>query len=231
MLTFNYFLSHIKGKLGAYINKLPELTDEEIIKVLRIQTLYKLSVYYPRPIQVVVNVEEHRNLDQGGTSRFFIVTPDGSEIINTSEVFAPTNGNYSSGYTFATSYAGDLINNLSKPETIKFIGSFEPPNIVSIQPNIPLHWSWFILKVNTVHRDFNTVKPGLISSVEKIALGDVAELIKGSRGFFTTINSEYGQIDLNLDVLNDAISAKEEEYKRMEESLHLQSNRQKIYYA
>lgn len=231
MLSNNYFLSLVKGRLGAYVHRLPELTDIEILRIFKKVSLFKISVYYPREIPVVVDTAKHvyQSNQFNVNGMYYVVTPNREEIINIASLHTPTLS--TNGVFMNTQVLGDMINGLASGEKLTYVPVFHPPNMVEISPNPPPNWAWFMLKVNTVHIEFNTLKPGLVRSIEKVVLGDIAEFIKSTRSFFKIINSEIGSIELNVDDLDKFISEKEEEYKRFEENIHKQSNRKKVWFT
>jgi hypothetical protein len=219
-------LRHVKAKFGGFVNSL-ELSDEEMTDILLTSTLEKISITHPKEVTVMVKRIEEAVPFQPEIGRFYINTEE--TIINIAQFLTPNNMAFSYGATNIDPFAsamdigGDMEN--------AYIPRFEAPNTLVISPNPPIGWLQFLVRLNVVHSDFNTVKPGLLLSVQKVAAGDITEYILGERANFNEINSEFGSINLQLDKLEDAITKRDEVLQDLSDKIVLQSNRRKVWFA
>jgi hypothetical protein len=210
-------------KLGTTARKI-ELTDNDIIKILKEETLPKISNYFPRRLDVVIIPAKHEITSIPNKSTFII--PVEETIINVIEVIMPTG----MGDLASIASQGSFIAFEDVVSDLVFHPNFEPPNKFTVYPNVGSTISYFTIGINVIHQNFQTIKTGIFEKVKKVALGDVSEAILAMRNQFQAINSEYGEINLNLDYLEKLIQEKDEMMNMFEDKYGLVAARKKVYF-
>lgn len=209
----NYLVSHVKGRLGATHRKL-ELDDVAIVKCLTEETLPTLSIYFPYYLEYVLECAKHKVPD---TDRMYYLprTFDDMYTLMSVEKVIPISGVAAfQGNNFnvlgndligsvssflnskvATSFAGAF----SAPATFQFL----PPNMIRLQNQAMGDGDSILVQCRVTHKhDFSTFPFGLLETVKKLALFDVSLDVYGIRKYFSSLNTTFADIQLNLDDLN-----------------------------
>lgn len=212
MVNINLLLNHIKARLGAS-HKPIELSDEAIVQCLQENTLITLSTYFPffcqYPLSQSERVDNQENL-------YFI--PDEIHDFKTLavELVIPSYvGSMGSAFQF-TPLGGDIqaiiermsslrfANNLASIMTNPLTHTFIPPNMLRVMGhNIGNATGTSLMAVlRTTHRkDFTTLPFGALDIIKELAFYDVALDILSIRKYFSQINTNFAQIELDLDPL------------------------------
>lgn len=218
----NRILRKVKLKLGASARKL-ELSDDEIIEIIKENTMRTFSIYSPYEERVTIIPEKHqiKTLDKLDT----YIIPTNSDIINIKELVLPSMGN-APGFVGIGSDMGIVDFDPQITPTTRFVR----PNRLEVYPNLSQAVNHFVLIINVVHPDSTTVKLGLLDKLFILATGDVAEAILAMRNQFQDINSEFGAINLNIDYLQTLVSERNDLLQKFDDNLGLLAERKKVYF-
>lgn len=209
MVNINLILDHVKARLGAS-HKPIELSDEAIIQILQEVTLPQLSIYKPYFCQYRLSND---NKVEGMANTYFI--PDEIEdfkVIGVELLLPGSAGGNMQPYYFAP-LGGDLQSIIVGMSNHKLASSVVSMNInpltfTFLPPNMLRIFSGYgqaemIAVLRTTHKkDFTTFPLGMIEDIKKLAFYDVALDILSIRKYFTQVNTNFAQIELDLDPLN-----------------------------
>lgn len=238
MLTSTEVIRYIEMRLGYKFTQL-EISQEEILEVIRMETLPTYSKYFPYTINTTINTVQ--DLVPNTTNVFFLKSD--TEIINVNRVLTNSLiGQYSTVDSIATQISPafysdpisrqldrDLISSVKNPITFKFI----PPNKIEITPKSILGLSSIMIQINTVHPDyFGTIPLNMREYFLKLALYDVQIMLFHIRRRFQNIQTTFGEMELFIDELQEAEDKKREllEEKFLINSIKA-SNRKKLIIA
>lgn len=206
----NDIIRHIKGRLGAYTRKL-EISDEAIISILEQETLPTLSVYFPYYIDYILDTEDSRLPDT--RNQFYLPSEiEGFYLLGVERVLPAMGGSQSTG--MGNVYGGVMpsINNYINmkldatilsafmiPDTFTFF----PPNTIRLNGELNFTaYKRMLLTLKVTHnKNFSTFHPGLRETIMKLAMFDVSLDILGIRKYFQNLSTTFGEVDLNLDIL------------------------------
>jgi len=230
-LSTSYLVNHIKSRLGASVRGL-ELDNDAIALVLKEETLRTLSLYFPKFIGYIVDIEKDQvGRDQG---LYYIDTPTallGVELILSMNGL----GNYTyydrtysiCPFEYILTYLQKEILDYTRVPTTC---SFEPPNKVRVSPNpATMMGKKVVLKLKVAHSDFQEFHPGLLETIKKLALCDVKLDILGMRRIFNNINTSMSDIELSLGTYEEAETKRDDLLEKIRASMHLSANRRKIF--
>ena len=220
-------LQYIELNLGASLQVL-ELDANEIMEVVRTQTIPTFSIYWPN--YKLLKVDPAEDKVPGRFNTFYLKTD--LEIIGVSKVLAE---NYmgNSGLPLAY-YDSDPVNRQMTADIASMFlqpitFSYEPPNIVSVFPKTQL-LGQFTVEVMTVHPDhLATIPYGYRNEFLECALYDVRIALYPIRQRFSTINTTFGNVELFMDKLDSAFDDKKQLLERWRTNFIKSSRHRKIF--
>ena len=206
----NDIIRHVKARMGAYSRKL-ELDDDSLIRILEQETLPTLSVYFPYYIEYILDTVT--NQLPGANNQFYLPSEiEGFYLLGVERVLPCIGASQSTG--MGNVYGGVMpsLNNFINMKLDQTILSafmvpntftFFPPNTIRL--NGELNFTMYkrlnlTLKV-THNKNFSTFHPGLREIIMKMAFYDIALDILGIRKYFQSLSTTFGEVDLNLDML------------------------------
>lgn len=238
----NEIVNHIKSRLGATHRRL-ELSDQDIVRLLHTETLMTLSVYNPFFVEYMLNTANDRV--EGSENTFNVPTELQGFRITGVEKVLPAAG-LPSGYGLAGASFGVLGTDLSvgitaflnsklaagvastflPPETFQFI----PPNLLRVYNIFPQGRLYCILRA-THRKDFGTVPFGLLETVKRLALADVANDLLGIRSYFQNVGTAFGELNLNVDQLKEWADKRDDVIELLRKNQLKNTGVRKIYVA
>lgn len=208
----NDIVNHIKARIGTYKRDI-ELDDDAIIRCLEQETLKTLSVYFPYYLEWSINA--NTDLVPGLSNTYYLpeliagshfiigverVLPT-SSVIGQSQVSNIFGGVLPSLGNFVDNKLSSTMNSLlTMPDTFTFL----QPNMLRVNNlnNTSIN-NTLVTTLKTTHRrDFTTFPFGLRETIKKLALYDVCLDVKGIRQYFTTVNTTFGELNLDMDFFN-----------------------------
>jgi hypothetical protein len=224
-------VNSVKARLGAGMRGI-ELDNDSIAKVLRDETLPTLSIYFPRFINYVIDMDE----DQVGRQKGLYYVEWPTQILG-AEIITSLNG-VSNATWYDRSFSIcplDFIMSFMQKEitdftTVPFTVEFLPPNQIQINPNPPRGtMNKIAVKLKVAHADFAQFAPGLREIILKMATYDVKLDILGFRRIFSNISTSMADIELTMGTFEEAESKRDELIEKIRGQAHLSANRRKIY--
>jgi len=213
MLNEQQVLNFVKTRLG-YPNLPLEFNDDQILDYIRMNTIPEFSKYIPDVHEVPLDTSDPRSQTEiDNVFKFY--DPDDLTIIDIVEVYFsmaewaivghPIIGLFGGGNEAAAKYlqqvdeAGTVHKWAYLRETYEFI----KPNKIRIipVPNGPVT----IRYERFHHPDFSTIEHEYIKMFLDLCWADVAIWLGGIRKYYRTINTPFGEIELNADdLISDA---------------------------
>lgn len=220
-------LQYIEMNLGASLQVL-ELDANQIMDVVRTQTVPTFSIYYPHYHLLTINTAEDKVPNRFNT--FYLKTQ--MEILGVSKVLAE---NYMGNSGLPLAYydsdpvnrqmTADIASMFLQPITFQY----EAPNIVSVFPKTQLLGN-FTVEVKTVHPDhLATIPLGYLNEFLECALYDVRIALYPIRQRFSTINTTFGNLELFMDRLESAYDDKRQLLERWRNNFNKSSRHRKIF--
>ena len=233
MITIAEVADRVKARLGTSVHKL-ELTEEEIGKCLRDETLRTLSIYFPR--EEVISVQPGRDDYPGDPDRgsYRIRSAQELEVVGVVELIGlGMSARHGTGLTHVRRVMSfqDIVSEklvtMTEGLSVPYQAQFEPPDKARISPNPPEEP--FLLRIHTVHGGFGSFPLGLRETIMRLAECDVRLDVLGARQHFTSVSAEFAEIELNLGPFEEARTQRDELIERMTSKKHLTSTRKKVW--
>ena len=220
-------LRHIKKKLGASHHNI-ELLDNHIMETVFQETLPIFSRYFPYFNRIVVTPSiDHVD---GRAGIYYLKTP--LDILGISRVLV---GNIVTHLTSISNFysnpvdrqfLADLEGLVINPFTFKWW----PPDKLEVFPKSLSYLEPFLVEVKCVHpKHLQTIPDTMREEFFKLAVYDVRDGLYQIRKRFSTLNTAFGNIELNMQDLEEAESKREELLEKWKTNFIKSANRQKIF--
>lgn len=204
-------LDIVKSAFGVPEN-LIELDDERIIHILTTEVRRDFSKYHPLEQTFTLNESDLVNID----SNIYIIPEDKcKEIMNvklvlddaTSVLSGFSAANRQVDYDLFDSLDRSLLNQgSSRAGQLTF--KFQHPNKLAVNERSS---NTLIVKANTLHlEDFSSVAFNEQDILERYAKINIAEKLVGIRRKYGTFNTPFGEIQLDIETINEIIAGKTE---------------------
>lgn len=225
-------LRYIETELGFKFTDL-ELDEEEILKVVKNQSLYTFSRFYPYTVRHLIDINKDKV--EGIDSRYYIKTD--WEIQSVKQVFLSNmvydgiqiGGIYNVNYDYLDNqFVNDFISMASCPVTFMY---HDEDKTLEIFP-AKYTKGTILTEIYVVHsEDFSTIDIKMRDEFLKLALYDVQKALYLIRKRFANLNTPYGNIELFIDDLQDATSKRDELLERWRHNFYKSPKRKKIFIA
>jgi hypothetical protein len=229
MLNISQIVNRLKAKLGVRVRRL-EISDEEIISLIMEESLPAFSVYFPFNTHLVL--EPGKDLVPGYGNRFYLRTELG---VNSITSIRPYDANIrrshvsQMGGTAFDAMAVQANADMNSAFHVPITFHLHPPSIVEIDP-MP-YSTKLIVEYDTNHFDVGTLHNGYREEFLKLCEYDLKIDLLGQRKFFSSISTVFGEVELNLESLEEASDKRDELLEKFDEKHLFSSNRQKIWYG
>ena len=233
-ITTSDVINRIKVRIGSLAHVM-ELSDGDIRKCIRNETLRTLSVFFPRIVDVPVNLTQDEDTEAQDKGTFFIRWSE-TDILGCEEAVG-LGYSYDDGYGRLSRYSGrrsggvlnQIVDNIAEGLTSPFLPEFIPPNKVLVTPNPVGRRNTFVLTCKVAHSDFSKFNPGLREMIMELAEYDVKMDLLSVRQYFANVQAEFATIELNLGPLEEAVSNRRELLEKIRPKFHLSANRRKVW--
>ncbi len=227
MLNPSLVLNHIKRQLGYPVMKI-EYSDEQILELVREESIREWSYYIPNKAKVSLNLELEANKVPGRGNEFYINEPEGREILNVVELYFDQSNLYIHGHPpmgvfnefelrdFALQTHQAMTTKMFSPFDITF--EFSHPNIIRISP-MPINHE----RVCTVEyermseEDFSEIPNDVHRLFLDLATADVMIVIGRLRKKYGSgLRSPFGEIPLESEIHEEGKELKREVIEKLE---------------
>ena len=236
----NEIVNHVKSRLGATHRRL-ELSDQDLVTLLQQETLTTLSVYNPFYVEYMVDTTTDRveesdntfNLPQEifgfrviGVEKVLPSSSTGMGVSSASFGMLGTDLSTAISAFLNAKLSAGVANTFLPPETFQYI----PPNLLRIFNIFPQVKMYCVLRT-THKKDFSTLAFGLLETVKKLALADVANDLLGIRTYFQNVGTTFGELNLNTDQLKDWADKRDELIENLRKNMLKNTGTKRIYVA
>jgi hypothetical protein len=200
-MDHTYLLNRARVFIGRGVTGEIDFSDEDLLKLLDQKTLPTFSIYMPWMEDVQIDVRRDQ-IDPGRVGIFQLRT--NSTIIGVERIRETTEA--FGAYPFSMQMAGDtldrqLVADRRSMTEVAITHEFSAPNIVEVFPK-GLIYTLLTAKTRMVHPlHLRTVPFGARETLEQLYLADVATDILNVRRYYSTLQTPFGEINLNLDHL------------------------------
>jgi hypothetical protein len=221
-------IRHIRMRLGLSHNVSP-VDDEKILEVVKQESLYTFSKYYP--YMFTVNIYESKDQLELQRGIYYMETAD-LEVLGISKIFRTSHYLYDKWPIYnidAFNYQmySDMASMVSVPSTYLF----RPPNKVEVYPKFYTPAD-FMIEVKCIHPEhFMTVPLNLRDQFLELAVLDARVAIWQILKNYGNINTAFGSLSLNLDDYQNAMDEKRTLLEKWDEKFYMEPNRKKIFIA
>jgi len=228
-MTQTELIEIIKMTLGA--SHIPfEIDDDGIMDIIRLRTLPSFSKSFPH--MEIVDVDPIRDrINPSEYGKYFLrsdlkVTGVAKAFRN--EQATQFRNMYGAQITNLFDYQAfmDSISAVYTPDT----WAFHPPNIIEMFPKY-YNADQLLVVAKCEHPDhLMTIPEGLRDEFIDLALADVKIALYPIRKRFASVNSTYGNIELNLEVLENGREERKEILEKWHREFFKEPNRKKIFF-
>lgn len=208
MLTWDYIVRRVKNELVFPYNFI-ERTDQEIIDYLKDTVLREFSMYFPSQGRMSLDLSDPNNLVPGQTNEFYLVEPEGREILTVKTLIPsmagmmvfghPILGPWSYGqipnYLMATNQANDSYVFQSFEKKIELI----PPNILRVTPMLDAGMCTVEYEKILILEE---IYPTLEQYFVDMCIGKAGVWILKLRSMYENVETPFGKISPNTDKLS-----------------------------
>lgn len=225
MLTMDQVLRFIKRNL-AFPFQVLELQDEEIQEYVVENTLQEFSHYYPDKLgRLYIDVTRDKVPQFTGGNHFFIVDPDGREILRANEVVFPTPPEVTFGHPLFGPFSQYELREwglqVETSKNIKIFSSFDyqleftHPNILRVSPRPTTN---FTVIYDRIHAsDLSSIPNAVEHLFRKLALADIKIIIGQMRRRFSgNLRSPFGEIPISDHILDEGKEEKREVLEKLD---------------
>lgn len=220
MLNSTQVLGYIKDNL-AFPGMHLEWDDEKIIQYVQDYSLKEYSHYFPEVKTLGLNLQLDANKVPGRQNEYYIVEPEGAEILNIVEIyFSETTHIFYGHPPLGPMSQGELRTwslDVSVSQMLKAFGEWDytyeffHPNRVRISP-IPTSELWVAVEYERMQpSDFRGVRNDLRQFFLELALADVMIAIGRIRKRYGggNLRTPFGEIPLESDIYEEGKEKKE----------------------
>jgi len=231
-MNLTSMLKSIKRRLGVTMFK---LDDKDLIDILKEETLYTFSTYFPHYITVkhdlsTMKVQGKPNyyyINKAAVGNFQILSIEDMKVSDVMSAYLPYTTTYSAIDIFTDiQMAATYEDMISTPITFYYV----PPDQFMIDAG-PSMLTNLNVQFTVVHPDnLSTVNPSFKEQLLKLATLDIQIYLYNTLRHMDKIDTSFGQVDLKIDRWEDAEdkrSALLEEW----DANYLASRRRKIFRA
>jgi hypothetical protein len=203
-------LARARAFLGQGLTGQTDFKDADFLRCLEEQTLPVFSIYVPWKEDVTIDVRR----DQIDPSRPQIFALRSLQpIISVDHVREATDA--FGAFPYSPLFNGDtldrqLIADRRSMTEIALTVEFRPPNVVEVFPK-GLCYVYLTCKCNLVHpAHLRTVPMGAYEDLKELFLCDLAADVLSVRQYFTSIQTVFGELNLNLERLQKQVDKRDE---------------------
>lgn len=228
MLSPASVLRHVKRQLGYPVMKI-EYTDEQILELIRDDSIREWSYYVPNKAKCDLNLQSENVQVPGRANEFYISEPEGREILNVIDLYFDESELYSLGHpplgVFSEFELRDFALQTHQAMTTKmfsnwdFTFEFSHPNVVRISP-LPIHNQRVITveyermsaeDFSEIPNDVHRVFLDLCTADTMIALGRIRKKYGGG-----TLRTPFGEIPLESEIHEEGKELRREVIEKLE---------------
>jgi len=201
--SWENLLDYIKGELGAPVIQI-ELTDDQIMDIIKMHTLPMISRYFP--LTRYYFLTENENCVQHNPTRIYKIKNFPYKILKIERIIAKPNIiDYNQNIAVAL-FAGDITNvlaanNMMQSKTVVMADDsyiFRPPNTIELikSDNNFHNYNDFIAELACVHDNPTTLDADGYDYLKDLSLAEIKIRLGAIREKFQNFSTPVGQVQL-----------------------------------
>ena len=200
-LDHTWLLNRGRAMLGQFVTGRTDFHDKDLLAVLEAETLPTLSVYLPWLCDVEVDIVADQLPGRQGV---YQLRRAPGEIIGVSRIMEGVGAFGAFPYDpllFGDVLDRQLVADRQSMSVVEITWKFTPPNVVEIFPK-GLTYQNLHFETRLVHpTHLKTVPFGARETLRDLYLADLATDVLTARQYFQTLQTVFGELQLNLERL------------------------------
>ena len=231
IIDHTWILNRARSFLGQNVTGQIDFKDEDILACLDQETLPTLSIYLPHYQDFPVDTDKDRINGQEGV---FQIRAPGERLLGVNRVregIAAFGSMMYDPMLFGDMLDRQLVADRQSASELSVTWDFRPPNIIEIFPKA-LQYSQINIECKCVHHThLRTIPPTAREILRELFLADLAIDVLGVRQYFQTIQSVFGEIQLNLDRLQQQADKREAIVEKLEQKQFKSAHARRLWIA
>ena len=216
VIDTTWLLNRAKAFIGSNVTGPVDFTDEDILRCLDEETLPTLSIYLPWLYDFEVDISRDQIPNREGV---YILNTGSERLLGVNRVREGV-GAFGQ-FPYDASLFGDtldrqLVADRQSATEICLTFDFRAPNIIEIFPK-GLQYSSIFVECKLVHpTHLRTIPPTAREILRELFLADLAADVLSVRQYFQNLQSPFGELNLNLDRLQQQADKRQEIIEKLE---------------
>jgi hypothetical protein len=230
IIDTTWLLNRARAFIGMNVTGPVDFTDEDILTCLDQETLPTLSIYLPWMYDFKVDVTNDV-LDRDGV---YMIRTNGERLLGVNRVREGVGA--FGAFPYDVTLFGDVVDrqlvvDRQSATDLTLTFDFRAPNIIEIFPK-GLQYSEFYVECKCVHpTHLRTIPPTAREILRELFLADLAIDVLSVRQYFQNIQSVFGELNLNLDRLQQQAEKRTEIIEKLESKQHKSAHARRLWIA
>ena len=231
IIDHTWILNRARSFLGQNVTGQIDFKDEDILACLDQETLPTLSIYLPHLQDFAIDTEK----DQiNGRIGVYQIRAPGERLLGVNRVregIAAFGSMMYDPMLFGDMLDRQLVADRQSASELTVTWDFRPPNIVELFPKA-LQYSQINIECKCVHHThLRTIPPTAREILRELFLSDLAIDVLSVRQYFQNIQSVFGEINLNLDRLQQQAEKREQIIEKLEQKQFKSAHARRLWIA
>ena len=231
IIDHTWILNRARSFLGQNVTGQVDFNDEDILNCLDQETLPTLSIYLPHYQDFEVDTVKDR---VGGHDGVYQIKAPGERLLGVNRIREGIAAYGSMMYDpmlFGDVLDRQLVADRQSATELSVTWDFRPPNIIELFPKA-LQYSQIYVECKCVHPTHcRTVPPTAREILRELFLADLAIDVMSVRSYFQNIQSVFGELNLNLERLQQQADKRESIIEKLESKQHKSAHARRLWIA
>jgi hypothetical protein len=231
IIDATWVTNRCRSFLGQTVTGPIDFNDADILACIDAETLPTFSIYLPYMVDLKIDTVADRIDQREGV---YQIRPQGERILGVNRVREGVGAFGAFPYDplmFGDVLDRQLVADRQSASELSLTFDYRPPNIIEIFPK-GLQYSDLYVECKCVHAThFRTIHPGAREIFRELMLADIAIDILSVRQYFQTVQTIFGELNLNLERLNAQADKRPEIIERMESKQLKSSTARRLWIA
>lgn len=237
MITSTEVLNYIERDLGFMFTDI-EISPEKILETVERFTIPTFSKFHPKQERILLKPEDKVD----GFDNMYYIEGE-NPIVNINRVIGLDNNLVNmTGYAGTLSpYAGAMSGNIMDSQMLSDLSGINlnpstyryfHPNKIELLNSAVMNSMRILIVANTYHdKHFASIPNNMHDIFLELASYDVQISLAAMRGRFQNLSTTFGELNLNMDMLNEARDKRRELVETMQQNSIYNSNRKKFFFG
>ena len=231
IIDATWALNRARAFLGQNVTGQVDFHDEDILACLDAETLPTLSIYLPYFQDFTIDVQRDQLAGRNGV---FQIQANGERILRVHRIregIAAYGNMLYDPTLFGDVLDRQLVADRQSATELTLTWDFRAPNTIELFPKA-LGYAQFNVECACVHpTHLRTVPPTAREILRELFLADLAIDVLSVRQYFQNIQSVFGELNLNLDRLQQQADKRSEIIEKLEVKQHKSAHARRIWIA